>query len=168
VVPFFEHREYNDRGFWRCGVSLVPDNGRRIENYPERLLSHWPATPLHYENGVAKNDATGRAFKGVVRILKTLSNEMADAGVAAATDIPGFLIECLTWNLPDQHFKYSTWDATIQAVLLHLWSNTKEDSTCSAWTEVDGVKYLFHPTQKWTREQAHVFILAGWSYVGIR
>ncbi len=167
VVPFFEHREYNDTRAWRCGVSLVPDSGGRIDNYPERLLSTWPNTPLHYENGVSKNDATSRAFKGVVRILKTLTNEMADAGVPAASEIPGFLNECLAWNVPDVHFKSSTWDAVVQAVLLHLWSNTKEDSTCSAWTEVDGVKYLFHSSQKWTRAQANAFVLAAWSYVGI-
>ena len=29
----------------------VTDQGRRIENYPERLVEHWPPTPLHYENG---------------------------------------------------------------------------------------------------------------------
>lgn len=168
VVPFFERREYIISGVSRCGVSLVPDSGGRIDNYPERLLDTWPHTPLHYENGVAKNDATSRAFKGVVRILKTLSNEMAEAGVPAAIGIPGFLIECLVWNAADLHFKHGSWDATVRAVISATWSATKEDGKCGTWTEVDGVKYLFHSSQKWTRAQAHAFMFAAWSYVGFR
>ena len=70
VTPFFEFRQYWGNGTYRAGVALVPDNGSQIENFPERLLGYWPSTPLHYENGVSKNDATERRFKGIVRILK--------------------------------------------------------------------------------------------------
>ena len=37
VAPFFEFRRYWEDGTYRAGVALVPDNGRRIENFPERL-----------------------------------------------------------------------------------------------------------------------------------
>ena len=37
VAPFFEFRRYGEDGTYRAGVALVPDNGRRIENFPERL-----------------------------------------------------------------------------------------------------------------------------------
>lgn len=168
VAPLFELRQYFDSGGYRCGVALLPDNGGRIENFPERLLASWPATPLHYENGVSKNNATGRGYKGVARIVKKLRNVMEDEGIAAARPVPGFLIECLTWNAPDACFSRATWDARLQAVLLHLWSNTKDDASCKDWCEVNGIKYLFHSTQPWTRQRAHDFLDAAWSYVGVR
>ena len=55
-------------------------------------------------NGFAKNSATRRNFKSVVRILKRLRNEMEDDGIVTAQPIPSYLIECLTWNVPDDKF----------------------------------------------------------------
>jgi len=52
-------------------------------------------------------------------------------------------------------------------VLYHIWANTQEDVSCATWTEVDGIKYLFRSTQKWTRAEANAFIKAAWNYVGI-
>ena len=168
AAPFFEFRHYWENATYRTGVALVPDNGDRIENYPERLLDEWPSTPLHYENGVSKNESTARRFKGIVRILKRLRNEMDDAGSNAAKSVPGYLLECLAWNVPNGEFDRSTWDARVQAVLLHLWSNTKQDTQCEAWCEVDNIKYLFHSSQRWTRASAHAFIDEAWSDVGVR
>ena len=168
VTPFFEFRQYWGNGTYRAGVALVPDNGSQIENFPERLLGYWPSTPLHYENGVSKNDATERRFKGIVRILKRLLIEMDEAGYNAAKSVPGYLLECMSWNVPDSAFNRSTWDARMQAVLLHLWSNTKADAQCKSWREVDNIKYLFHRSQRWTRASAHAFLNEAWSYVGVR
>jgi len=168
VVPLFEYRHYWKDKSHRCGVALIPDRGGRIQNYPERLLESWPNIPQHYENGVSKNTDTSRAFKGTVRILKKLRNEMDDAGHAAAKPIPGFLIECMCWNVPNERFRGSTWDARAQSVLGYLWSNTKEDSLCKEWTEVNNFKCLFHVSQPWSRTQAHAFIDALWDYVGVR
>ena len=39
VVPLFEFRQYLESGNYRAGVALVTDQGRRIENYPERLVN---------------------------------------------------------------------------------------------------------------------------------
>ena len=168
MVPLFEFRQYFDNGNYRCGVALIPDKGGRIENYPERLLASWRHTNQHYENGVAKNTATRRAFKGVVRILKSLCNEMNTLGVAAAMPIPGFLIESMAWNVPNSCFSHKTWDENVQAVLFHLWFNTQDDESCKEWTEINGIKYLFHWEQPWTRANAHTFVHAAWSYVGVR
>lgn len=82
VAPFFEYRRYWTDGSYRCGVALRPDSGGRVHNYPERLLESWSRTPLHYENGVSKNTKTGRSYKGVVRIMKSLRNEMEESGEA--------------------------------------------------------------------------------------
>lgn len=169
VAPFFEFRRYLENGGFLAGVALIPDDGgRRIENFPERLVDNWPGVPLHYENGVSKNTETGRRFKGVVRILKHVRNEMSEQGHATARSIPRYLLECLAWNAPNACYEGYTWDARVQAVLLHLWSSTKDDAACKSWCEVDDIKYLFHPSQPWTREQAHAFANAAWDYVGVR
>ena len=140
----------------------------RIENYPERLVAYWPSTPLHYENGVSKNNNTSRRFKGVVRILKKIRNEMEEAGSSSAKAIPGYLLECMAWNAPNKGFSGLTWDARIQAVLLHIWSDTKDDAGCKSWREADGIKYLFRASQPWTRQAAHTFIDEAWDHIGVR
>lgn len=169
VVPFFEFRQYWDSGGYRAGVALVPDNGsRRIENYPERLVDYWPRTPLHYENGVAKNDQTSRRFKGMVRILKKLRIELEDSGNAAAEAVPGYLAECLVWNSPNWCFNYNSWEDRFQSVLRYLWQNTRERTLCDKWCEVDDIKYLFHVLQPWPLEKAHGFIDVIWDYVGVK
>ena len=169
VVPLFEFRRYWESGSYRAGAALIPDNNlRRIENYPERLIDYWPETPLHYENGVSKNTNTNRRFKGMVRILKSLRNEMDDAGDTSAELVPGYLLECMAWNTPDYCFNSATWVDRVQSELRYLWQNSKEVALCDKWCEVDGIKYLFHQSQPWTRQQAHEFINAAWDYVGVK
>ena len=165
VVPLFEFRQYWERGNYRAGVALVTDQDRRIENYPERLVEYWPSTPLHYENGNSKNTATRRRYRGLVRILKKIRNEMEDADFSSPKAMPGYLLECLCWNVPDAAFTGSTWDARVRAALVDLWNNTKDDASCNSWCEVDAIKYLFHSSQPWTRAAAHAFISDAWDYV---
>jgi hypothetical protein len=84
VVPCYTHRTYVTAadGF-RTGIQIHADDGSRIENYPAQ----------HLEEGNAKNDATVRRYRRVVRVLKRLENKMADEGVIAV--VPSFLIESL-------------------------------------------------------------------------
>ena len=169
VVPVWEFRQYWEHGGYRAGVALIPDNSSgRIENYPERLVDYWPQTPLHYENGVSKNTVTQRRFKGMVRILKKLRIELEDGGNTAAAAVPGYLAECLVWNTPDWCLERYTWEDRAQLVLRFLWQNTREQSRCAEWCEVDAIKYLFHALQPWTRDQAHAFVNAAWDYVGVK
>ena len=158
VAAFFEHRRYQRSGSHAPGIELRPDNGQpfRVVNWPEQ----------HYSNGVEKNTSTGRRFKSLVRILKCLRNEMEEAGVSAAVGIPGFLIECLVWNVPGDHFGLSTLRADVRANLAYLYNNTRTDAECSEWGEVSELKYLFRGGQKWTRAQAHALVGAAWDYVG--
>ncbi len=168
VVPFFEFREYRGDGSFRAGAALLPDDGSGcIENYPERLLETWPDVPLHYENGVSKNQETTRRFKGMVRILKSIRNEMDVGGYSSAKQIPGYLLECLAWNAPMECYYAQTWIDRLRAVLNHVWVATKESVSCAAWTEVDGIRSLFHGAQPWTREQANAFIFSAWKHVGV-
>jgi hypothetical protein len=166
VVPLFEYRAYTSGGYI-AGVSLAPDNGCRIDNFPERVVPTWPDLPLHYENGVAKNTATGRRFKSVVRIVKKLRNLMADAGNEVAKPIPGYLIECLVWNANNISFNHNTWLETARTVLGMIWAATSQDDTCKDWREVDNLKLLFHPNQPWSRQQANAFVSSAWQLIGI-
>lgn len=157
VAPFFEHRRYSPGGSPLSGVELRPDNGNppRVINWPEQ----------HYKNGVAKNDRTSRSYKALVRILKSLRNEMDDNGVEEASPIIGFLSECLIWNVPDSYFSHLSYGGDLEAALTFLYNRTKTHDACKEWGEVSELNYLFHSSQKWTRQQAHDFILAAWQYV---
>ncbi|WP_208721765.1 hypothetical protein [Leptospira mtsangambouensis] len=137
---------------------MIPDNRspQMIRNWPEQ----------HYSNGVAKNNLTNRKFKKVVRILKTLSNEMARNGIGSAISIPSFLIECLVWNTPNERFNYQNYKLLIREVLVFLFNNTIESKTCENWGEVSELKYLFRSSQPWTVETAHKFLNDAWNYVG--
>jgi len=155
VAAFFEHRRYRD-GMYLEGVELRTDKEDiRIINWPEQ----------HHENGVGKNNATGTRFKSIVRVLKALSNEMTGQGVGAA-DVPGFLIECLVWNVPNSEFQNSTYWAEVRAALRSLFNNTRSHEDCKEWREVSDLVYLFHSDQKWTWQQAHAFTSAAWDYIG--
>ena len=165
VVPLIHLSEFNRYREVRRGVSLYPDDGSaRIDNYPERLAQDWPHIPLHYENGVAMNTATHRRYKRVVRILKKLRNEMDDASVAAAGPIPGYLIECLVFNVRGAVFA-GTWLEMVRSVVVSICEDTKPESDSSSWTEVDRIKFLFHASQPWSKQQAHAFAFAAWKWV---
>lgn len=165
VVPLFQHRRYGKDGSFLCGVELRPDSGGRIINWPEQLYPHWP--PQHYEQAVSKNDATRRAYKGVVRILRKLRYVMEGEGIASAKDTKGFLVECLVHTVPNEYFAHETWEKCVRAVLSYLWSNTRENSTCQYWREVSQLKYIFHEQPEDKRPKANKFLLDAWSYIGI-
>jgi hypothetical protein len=161
VVPCFEHRRIlgSAQSHWEeTGTELHPDDGGVIVNWPQQ----------NYDNGVAKNTATNRAFKAGVRILKRLRNEMAENGYTAADPIPSYLIECLVWNVPNEGFAHSTYRGDVQYAVAHLWNQTRTENTCNKWTEINERKYLFHMSQPWTRAQVNAFLQAAWDYVGFQ
>jgi len=158
VVPCFSYQDYYGRSngslVGRSGVKIFPDKGIPIENWPQQ----------HLDNGKAKNKATGRRFKNMVRALKNLENEMAEKGTAK--QVPSYLVECLVYNVPDDKFRGISLKGDLQSVLAHIWNETRTQDDCADWLEVNGIKYLFHATQKWTRHEAHDFADAAWDYVG--
>jgi hypothetical protein len=158
VAPFFEHRRYHMDGTYLSGVELRPDNA------PSWRVINWPNQ--HYENGVAKNSATSRRYKAMVRILKSLCIRMDESGITEARDLPGFLLECLVWNVPNSYFGHFTYSGDVRASLAYLYENTMTDDDCQEWGEVSELKYLFRKAQQWTREQAYTFISAARNYIG--
>lgn len=168
VVPTFEHRRYNANGTYHSGVQLYADDGTLIINWPERLFDAGTWPDQHYENGVAKNQLTARAYKRVVRILKRVRCRMIDDGGEVAKNVPGFLVECLLYNVPNIEFTHTTWDRCLQGALLFLWANTREAATCKDWCEVSELKYIFRGSPDSKRMDVHAFIDKAWDYVGVR
>src|ERR1019366_9357909 len=99
------------------GTELHPDNGGKIINWPRQ----------NYKNGVAKNDATGRRFKAMVRKLKRLRNEMLANGHQVAAPIPSYLLECLAWNVPNEGLGHDEYSVDVRYAIAHLWNETRTD-----------------------------------------
>ena len=156
VAAFYEHRRYNlDRKYYK-GVELRTDKeNNRIINWPEQ----------HYSNGTEKNKETGTRYKSIVRILKSLSNHMTMNKIVGA-DIPGFLIECMVWNVPNENFNSNYYTSDVRSVLAFLFNNTHTYEQCKHMVEVSHMKYLFGSHQKWSSKQAHAFVSVAWDYIG--
>jgi len=138
------------------GTKFYSDTGSEVTNWPEQ----------QYSNGVAKNTRTGNKFKSIVRAVKSLKYEMDEKGILAAKAIPSFLIECLIYNISDDIFKHDSYVKIVRDCIAICFTATRPEGACQKWMEVNGIKYLFHPAQTWTREQVNDFALAAWSYCG--
>ncbi len=158
VVPCFEHRRYERFSdgsiYYSSGTAFRTDSGSRIENWPYH----------HYENGVEKNRRTGKRFKGMVRALKSLHNEMA---LNVGEKMPSFLLESLVWNVPDDRFGSSSYVHDLRVILELLIDKSEGDHQCSDWTEVNDLKYLFRGPKPWSRSAANVFLKQAWYYLRI-
>ena len=61
---------------------------------------------------------------------------MTEEGIDAAKQIPGFLIECLIWNVPDENFGNNSYTDDVRACLAYLFNNTMSYEECKKWGEV--------------------------------
>lgn len=162
VVAAFKHRRYasdgSDSWIEPEGIGFIPDNGGGvIKNWPEQT----------YNNGVSKNTDTGKRYKSVIRILKHIRDEMQENSISAANDVASFLIESLVWNSPPSCFGNTFYWEDIRDVITYTYNRTKEEEKCKEWGEVNELKYLFRPSQSWSREQANSFLLAAWRYLDL-
>ncbi len=137
------------------GTKFITDSGRVVINWPEQ----------HYANGVEKNRNTGGRFKQIVRAVKRLKFYLMEQKVFDADPACSYFIECLMYNVPDATFGGDSYKDNVKSALLTCFSATQTDEACSKWLEVNGMKYLFHPSQPWTRQQAYNFVLTAWHYV---
>ena len=102
---------------------------------------------------------TGERYKAMIRIFKHIRNEMQASGYSEAKDIQSFLIECLTWNVPNSCFNNNLYLKDLLNILDYLFRQLSNTNNCQEWEEVNGLKYLFRPSQLWTQDQAHLFYL---------
>jgi hypothetical protein len=155
IVPCVPYRHHSSVERFSAGVQLLPDKPRLqpLFNFPRQ----------HLFNGVAKNTATARRFKRVVRILKNLENQMVAEAITAP--LASYLIESLVYNAPNRCFAAPTWRERVRDVLFHVWEDTGDPGCEGRWLEVNGLKYLFHRRQRWSRDSARAFVAAAWPFV---
>lgn len=156
VVPCFSFRYYM-KNEAISGTKIFKTDGRSIVNYPAQQL----------ENGIAKNKQTGYAYKKSVRLLKRIENAMTEDGVFR--ELPSFFMECLVFNCPDSVFACSTWTDRLRGILFHIWDQLQGDEpTTGRWLEANKCVFLFHPGQKWSRNDGREFAKTAWNYFGLK
>lgn len=178
VVPTFTFLSYGAKPMYSSraapdiGVALLDSHGNLVTNFPRQ----------HFENGKAKNNATNYRYKYGVRILKRLRNHMKtngsllDMNYFIADSAPSFLIECLVYNCPNDLFGHAEIYDDVVAVLRYLSNELEQNSLARmlyttdgwpSWKEANGIKDLFRPDQKWTRQDADTFVKAALVYMGL-
>ncbi|MGZ5200049.1 MAG: hypothetical protein ACXWC4_09800 [Telluria sp.] len=155
VVANVEYRLFDNDGEYREGVRFVSDGGELITNWPKQ----------HIENGIIKNSHTAKRFKRMARILKMLQVEMLAEGKLDRRR-PSFFLESLVFNVPDELFGHPDYYDDVRAILAHIFNSTLPNENPQEWTEVNGIKYLFHPSQPWSQSDAFEFASAAWDYIG--
>lgn len=157
VVPCFEYKRFiSPYTFGATGIAFKADSGPLVNSFPEQ----------HYNNGVAKNDRTGRMYKSVVRILKNVRNELVDRRTINDKAMTSFFIECLTWNVsPDNLFSASTYTTAARNILVTIWNEMADSARADGYMEVNNLKRLFRDNNR-TPQQARAFMEQAWSFLG--
>lgn len=159
VVPAFEHRRYinSSTAAYYEGIEIRPKGGGAS-------VINWPGQ--NYGNGVTKHSDTYRRYKKMVRIIKRMRSAMRDIGVESAHNAQSFLIESLLWNVPDDHYGFDSLEEDLTNIFSYLKSQLVSTSLVTEWGEVNELKYLFRPQQKWTRASAEAFVKDASDYFG--
>lgn len=149
VVPAF-HLDYvtqSNGGFFSTrGVGILGTDGNWTMNFPTQ----------HHDNGIAKRERTSHRFKKTVRMLKWLNYELADDLKVMPKRLPSFLIECLVYSVQDELFIADRYDR-LRGIVRQLQANCADPAWINKATEINEVKFLFHPSQPWTVEIVQKF-----------
>jgi hypothetical protein len=151
VIPCFELHRYDTPTSYVVGQRLFPKRGGRIDNFPQQ----------NYDNGVSKNTATSRRYKQIVRCLKRLEAELFEEG-RIPKEYPGYLIECLAYNVPNWKFGNATLHADLEGVLDHLWDATSSQEEADKLKEVNELLMIFRGRPDRSPANAHAFIDTAW------
>lgn len=158
AVPCFDYKHHFSGGGYREGIKVIRTDGRQIVNYPAQC----------YAEGVARNTATSQRYKKVVRILKRVAIDMESSG--RHPNAPSFFIESLVFNCPNTDFGASSWTLRVKKVIFSIWDHcegSEPTAESDRWLETNRAKFLFHPTQKWSREDGRAFAHAAWNHLGL-
>lgn len=109
------------------GIAIHPLSGGRIVNFPKE----------HIKNGQAKNASCGGRYKATVRQIKRLRNRAVDQRLLGEGVAPGYLLECMVFNVPDAMFVAN--DSTRLMDVL-LWLKYADKPT---FMSCDGIHSLF-------------------------
>ncbi len=133
VVPSLQFRKFTSaepdfsRDFIE-GITINPLQGTSIHNYPKS----------HIKNGQAKNANSHLNYKKTVRQVKRLRSRAVDLGATRSGIAPGYLLECMTFNVPSTLFS----DSDDWKRLAHVLSWLKDADMRPFWS-CDEVHRLF-------------------------
>ena len=140
VVPAFEvqrYASYPPRGtpVFVEGIAIpLLSGGSPIINYPKE----------HRANGARKNEECGGRYKPTVRQVKRLRRKAVDAGLFDKKAAPGYLLECLVFNVPTDFFVVDD-SQRLLSVMRWLWTRTTQDmiGQLVRFTSCDEIHRLF-------------------------
>jgi hypothetical protein len=132
AIPCFSLNRYDAPFVAHDGHRIYPKSGRYVDNFPRQNL----------ENGNSKDRQTGGRYKEMVRCAKRLIGELVDDQVITR-DYPGYLTECLVYNVPIDRFgNYRRYD-DLNGVFDFLWHGLKEEEKYLKWTEPSELLMVF-------------------------
>ncbi|PAD72830.1 nucleotidyltransferase domain-containing protein [Paenibacillus campinasensis] len=102
VVPSLQYRHYTqftgESTDFVEGISFwTTKENRQVINFPK----------VHYSNGVTKHQNTREKYKAMIRIFKNARSYMHDKGLFDKSLAPGYFIEGLLYNVPNNKFQSS-------------------------------------------------------------
>lgn len=154
VVPCFKMKRFaNEAQVEAEGIQFYADDGKQIDSFPEQ----------HYANGVAKRAVTGQMYKKIVRILKKLRSELVEANTISDKLVSSFLIECLVYNVPNDHFIAGSYKQTLKNVITRIYNDMDDMTKGNKYVEVSELKWLFTGTSR-SMSDAKDFMLKCWLY----
>lgn len=154
VIPCFRFERYDTLYSTHEGQRIYPKSGGIVKNFPQQ----------NYDNGVTKNNQTGQRYKKVVRCIKKLETEMYEEG-RIPRDYPGYLIECLAYNVLGSAFQAPTLTADVKAALAWIWGETESQEKADKLKEVNELLMLFRGRSDRSVANAHNFVEAAWSRI---
>lgn len=132
VVPAIQHRLYRgyiySPGDFIEGTAIDTLKGDRIINYPKE----------HKKNGATKNFHTIGKYKPTVRQIKNLKRHAVQQGVLDPKDAPGYMLECMAYNVPVNLFESHDHLRLARVMMWLLEANFEK------FTSADEVHTLFH------------------------
>jgi len=152
VVPAYRYRDYSQDFLLKAtnyvgGIEIRPDSGGRIINYPEQ----------HIRLGRKKNTETSYYYKKMVRIMKSLKEDMLENRKSLPASISSFGIESLLWNVPNKEYvQYTSMGLCFSNVLVKLRADLVN---FSHYKEANGIKPLFPSTSMLSDYQKFVLLM---------
>jgi len=156
VLPCVEFRHYwnyqSGPGSFATGITFLTKQGNRIVNFPQQ----------HFDNLTTKNMATGEYFKGCIRIMKRIRNDLVRDGAIDERHSSSCYLESLLWNAPDTLFK-GGYPTAIREVLLHLYKEL-DGGSATSYVQANNVYLLFH-SEFWSVAQAKELVSLVWNRI---
>ncbi|WP_326743431.1 hypothetical protein [Streptomyces sp. NBC_01768] len=156
VVPCFKYVQFTDESLSQSveGSIVYCRDGTEIVNWPHQQLV----------NGKAKNERTNHRYKFVVRVLKSVENDLADQKVI--DPLPSYFSECLVYNVPDHVLTAGSFDDAVRGALQHLQRSLHPlFMEPKSLVEPNGIKPLFGCGQKWQPADGRKLVRAAWTYL---